>query len=523
MGFGVWILLVILACINCTRSYRILAVFPLPVKSHHMMHGSVIKALVERGHHVDEISHFPLKTAAKNHKVVVNLSGTLPQFDGNLPLEEASMIRKDPLVFVTQKGGTDLCELMGLPEMQDFLKDLPNRPKYDLFVTEFFGASCYLGFGHLLKVPVAVTISPNSLPWLDWKVGTPESSAFYPSIFLEVVVPMGFLDRLRNTVDNLIHTWRFDQLTAGQTDLVRKYLAADAPDVRKLENSISLALINSYHSLNGIRPLPPGVVEVGGLHVEVNDDKLTPELKQWLDESTSGVLYFSLGSMMKVETLPKNVLQALFASFKKLAPIRVLMRSVKREELPPGLPENVHTMPWIPQLPVLAHNNTMAFITHGGLMGTQEALYQGVPLVGIPLFADQHRNIKDYMLKGMCLKMSLDITQESFDDVLTEMVVNNTKYREAALHQSKLFRDRPLSAKDATIFWLEYVVRNGANSLRSSALDLAWWQIALLDVFGFILVSSLLLLYALIATVRVVLKVLREITSKKKRGSKKTN
>ena len=73
------------------------------------------------------------------------------------------------------------------------------------------------------------------------------------------------------------------------------------------------------------------------------------------------------------------------------------MKIAKPDELPPGLPKNVHVLPWVPQVKVLQHKNVKAFITHGGLMGTQEAIQYGVPLIGIPLFADQFININTYV------------------------------------------------------------------------------------------------------------------------------
>ena len=58
-------------------------------------------------------------------------------------------------------------------------------------------------------------------------------------------------------------------------------------------------------------------------------------------------------------------------------------------------------------------------------MGTQEAIYYGIPMVGIPLFADQHLNIKGYVQKNICVKISLnDITEETFTNVLKEVLYN---------------------------------------------------------------------------------------------------
>ena len=72
-----------------------------------------------------------------------------------------------------------------------------------------------------------------------------------------------------------------------------------------------------------------------------------------MDESKDGVLYFTLGSMVIVESLPTNTLKALYTSFAKIAPIRVLIKIADKTKLPPGLPKNILTSSWIPQQAVL--------------------------------------------------------------------------------------------------------------------------------------------------------------------------
>jgi glucuronosyltransferase len=61
-----------------------------------------------------------------------------------------------------------------------------------------------------------------------------------------------------------------------------------------------------------------------------------------------------------------------------------------------------------------AHPNVKLFITHGGLLGTQEALWRGVPLLGIPVYGDQHLNMRKAVNSGYGILLELDnITTDS--------------------------------------------------------------------------------------------------------------
>lgn len=68
-------------------------------------------------------------------------------------------------------------------------------------------------------------------------------------------------------------------------------------------------------------------------------------------------------------------------------------------------------------------------MTHGGLMGTLEAIYYGVPLVGIPLYYDQPSNIASYVKKNIAVGIDLnEITEKTFTNSLNE-ILKNPVYR----------------------------------------------------------------------------------------------
>lgn len=57
--------------------------------------------------------------------------------------------------------------------------------------------------------------------------------------------------------------------------------------------------------------------------------------------------------MVKIESFPMKLLNIFYNSLSKISPVRVLMKIAKPDELPPGLPKNVHVLPWVPQVKVL--------------------------------------------------------------------------------------------------------------------------------------------------------------------------
>jgi len=71
------------------------------------------------------------------------------------------------------------------------------------------------------------------------------------------------------------------------------------------------------------------------------------------------------------------------------------------------------------------HPNVKVFVTHGGMMGTMEAVYSGVPMVAIPLFGDQFHNVKNYEDEGIAIRVDYTtITKERVLKALKEVQEN---------------------------------------------------------------------------------------------------
>ncbi|OXU17534.1 hypothetical protein TSAR_014640 [Trichomalopsis sarcophagae] len=510
--------------VSACSGYRILGAFPFNGKSHHIVFEALMKGLAKHGHQVDMITHFSLNKPMKNYNVIINLAGSMESFVNNITIKFASELSDDMVTPIATIYGNRLCDFMGFEEMQKLFKNPPTDPPYDLVITEAFGAHCYMGLGYVFDVPVVAVMSTMEYPWVSHFAGNNDNLAFVPNIYHIGSGSMSFWERLKNVAIYFASLRKFHTLTEEiQTQSMRKYLRPDIPNVREVEKNVALTLVNSHPVLYGVKPITPALVQIAGLHIESNEEVLSLELNKWMNDSSHGVVCFTLGSMILIETLPKETLEEIYDSFKKISPIRILMKIADNSKLPPGLPDNVKVSSWIPQQAVLAHPLTKIFITHGGLGGVQEALYYGVPMIGIPLFNDQKKNAEVFVAKQMMIKIDFDKLSGKLLESALRAMLHNPIYKEKSMHYSKLFRSRPISPLNNAIYWIEYVVQNGADSLRSPALQFSWWQLALLDVYGFILLVIILSTVLSVLSVKLIFTKIISKSNNSKLNKKKTH
>ena len=74
-----------------------------------------------------------------------------------------------------------------------------------------------------------------------------------------------------------------------------------------------------------------------------------------------------------------------------------------------------------------AHPNTHLFITHAGLLSTQESIYHGVPMIDIPIFGDQDFNAHRATELGIAVTLEiLDLSEEGLENAIYT-VLNDSK------------------------------------------------------------------------------------------------
>ncbi|XP_040823460.1 UDP-glucuronosyltransferase 2B13-like isoform X3 [Ochotona curzoniae] len=272
-------------------------------------------------------------------------------------------------------------------------------------------------------------------------------------------------------------------------------------------------LIRSYWDFEFPRPLLPNFEFIGGFHCKPAKP-LPQDMEDFVQSSgEEGVVVFSLGSMISNMSEERaNVIASALAQL----PQKVLWRFEGKK--PDTLGPNTRLYKWIPQNDVLGHPKTKAFVTHGGANGVFEAIYHGVPMVGLPLFADQPDNIIYMKAKGAAVK--LDWKTISSAELLSALktVINDPSYKENVMKLSRIHHDQPMKPLDRAVFWIEYVMRHkGAKHLRVAAYDLTWYQYHSLDVIGFLLACVTIIIYLVIKSVLLLCQKLVKMGKKKKR------
>ncbi|KAM8899284.1 LOW QUALITY PROTEIN: UDP-glucuronosyltransferase 1-2-like [Spinachia spinachia] len=168
----------------------------------------------------------------------------------------------------------------------------------------------------------------------------------------------------------------------------------------------------------------------------------------------------------------KNMLHYFYSFFEQQFYINPPYADLLQRHFPPGT-----------DLDLLGHPKTRAFVAHGGTNGMYEAIYHGVPVLGLPLLFDQFDNLQRLKVRGAARVVEAkSITKGDFMEALRD-ILENPSYRDNIRRLSQLHRDRLMSPMDTAVFWIEYVIRNkGAAHLQSAGFHLPWYSYFCLDV-----------------------------------------
>uniref|UniRef100_A0A803V040 UDP-glucuronosyltransferase n=1 Tax=Ficedula albicollis TaxID=59894 RepID=A0A803V040_FICAL len=345
-----------------------------------------------------------------------------------------------------------------------------------------------------LGIPFVYTFRFSMGNTVERLCGTlPAPPSYVPTTLTSLTDRMTFWQRLKNILSYTLQDFIFHYVLWASWDQYYSEVLGRPTTLCETMGKAEIWLIRTYWDFEFPRPFLPNFEFVGGLQCQPAKP-LPKEMEEFVQSSGEhGIIVFTLGSMVYNLSDEKSTVIAKALS---QLPQKVLWRYKGKK--PETLGSNTRIYDWIPQNDLLGHPLTKAFITHGGTNGLYEAIYHGIPMVGIPMFADQHDNIAHMVAKGAAVQVDFNTmkTQDLVDALNT--VIYNSTYKENALKLSKIQHDQPVKPLDRAVFWIEFVMRHkGAKHLRPAAHHLTWYQYHSLDVLAFLFICTATIVFIL--------------------------
>ncbi|XP_046695510.1 UDP-glucuronosyltransferase 2C1-like isoform X1 [Silurus meridionalis] len=470
----------------------------------------IVEELMNRSHSVTVLTHSASPTV--KHPEVEQFN--YKSFQVNLNQEEAESVTQNLINFWLDQNTTSfqklalfwnvmsgmerviqaVCDGMFNGDLVTFLKN----SHFDVLLYDPM-MPCADLLADTLELPLVLSFRMSfaySLERLCGQMPAPPSYVPAAAAQWHLTDRMDFTKRLENMLLYIGYTAMIRLQTMMTFDKQYTKIAGKPTTLCETMGKADIWLIRTYWDFEYPRPLLPNFKFVGGLHCKPAKP-LPKDMEDFVQSSgDDGIVVFSLGSMIR--NLTKERANTIAAALGQI-PQKVLWRYTG--EKPETLSPNTRLYDWIPQNDLLGHPKTKAFITHGGTNGIYEAIYHGVPMVGIPLFADQPDNLNHIKTRGAAVMLDFNKMETKDLKQALNYVINNPSYKESMMKLSRIHHDQPMKPLDQAVYWIEFVMRNkGAKHLRVEAHNLTWYQYHCLDVIAFLIFVIALVVFIFVKT-----------------------
>ncbi|XP_053317416.1 2-hydroxyacylsphingosine 1-beta-galactosyltransferase [Spea bombifrons] len=491
--------------VGVTKAAKILVVPPIMFESHLYIFKTLASALHEQGHQT-------VFLVSEGRVVPTSSDYQCQRYPGlfNSTSSDNFLQSKMQNIFSGRLTALELFDILDhYSQNCDIMvgnRDLIQRLKqehYDLVLVDP-NEMCGFVIANILDVKYAVF---STGLWYPAEVGAPAPLAYVPEFNSLLTDRMNLLDKIQNTVVYLVSRFGVSFLVLPKYErIMYKHNILPTRTMYDLVQGSSLWMLCTDVALEFPRPTLPNVVYVGGILTKPASP-LPQDLQTWVDSvDENGFVLVSFGAGVKF--LSEDIALKLAGALAKL-PQKVIWRFSGTK--PRNLGNNTKLVEWLPQNDLLGNPKIKTFLSHGGLNGIYEAMYHGVPVVGIPLFGDHYDTMTRVQAKGMGILLEWKkMTEEDLYSSLT-YVINNESYRQQALKLSNIHKDQPDHPVSRSVYWINYVLRhNGAKHLRAATYEISFYQYFLVDV---VLLTVLVFTLAWYVFSRLVSYMQRKVTS----------
>ncbi|XP_076407901.1 UDP-glucuronosyltransferase 3A1-like [Peromyscus maniculatus bairdii] len=375
----------------------------------------------------------------------------------------------------------DLCShLLSRKDIMDSLR----KKKFDLLFLDATDPCVFLIAEKLGKQFVAFL--PVLFSIIDY--GVPNPLSFVPGFGSSLTDQMDFWARVKYFLMFLDSSMKQREILSQYDGIIQEHFAEGSrPVLSELPRKAELWFVSSDFALDFAHPMFPNIIYVGGL-TDKPVRPIPPDLEDFIIKfGESGFVLVALGSTATMYQT-KELITEMNSAFARLS--QGVLWTCKDAHWPKDvrMAPNVKIMDWLPQTDLLAYPRIRLFVTHGGMNSIMEAIQHGVPMVGIPFFGDQAKNMVVIEAKKIGVSVQLEtLKAETFARTLKE-VIEDKRFKSAAMAARAIRRSHPLTPSQRLVGWIDHILQTGGGAhLKPHGFQQPWHVQNLLDVLLFLL------------------------------------
>lgn len=187
-------------CLSIANGANILGIFTSLSPSHNIVHLSVVKAFIEKGHNVTVISRLPMNDDNLDfHHILIPLtSEQKAQYNENMKTSNKSSLQLVAKSFSVIPTMVNLqYDTFLFPEVQSFLN---SGIKIDAVILGYFFNDFHLAVAAQLKAPVIISWVVGPFFVANSLAGNPTGLSYVPNLMVTTDVRMSFFTRVVNVL-----------------------------------------------------------------------------------------------------------------------------------------------------------------------------------------------------------------------------------------------------------------------------------------------------------------------------------
>lgn len=323
---------------------RILAVFPTPSYSHQVVYHALTKALADQGHEIVVLTPDTLPHPIEN---VTEISLRY-LYDEWRQINFADINNVQLLIKITQFNLNAMQTVLSMPSVSQLLHGIKRNQSFDAVLVEYIGHKPIYAFANYFNVPL-IGISSFDLGATEHaSIGNVHHPIVHPLNFLPYYGgQLGIVERIGCVIMYLFYRFVYEPLLDQKYDEIIRHTFNIVPPHTVTPD---LVLVNAHPALGYVRPMVPNSIPIGFMHIEKSKPVVVPSIRQLLDNSIHGVIYFSMGTNVNSSKINMRYIEMVLSTFDTL-PYDVIMKWDSERDL--DVPKNVHLFKWVPQQDVL--------------------------------------------------------------------------------------------------------------------------------------------------------------------------